>query len=281
MKNPNEQVAYWITEREKIRVQHDEGQRKPWTADTTLERYRFCNVRREDDRVTRWLKKYWRDPNEGHENMTAAMLLARMVNWPPTLDLIGFPLTWDPQRIVDAIHACMSEGKAWSAAYVVTTCGVSMDKALYVVQTAGLAAGNPTYTPAPADTLAGFWTRLKTIPGLGAGFLAAQVVADLKYLKPLSGAADWGNWATPGPGSRRGINRYFNLALDAKLPAIEWLARLHQVRSEVEDLLPAHLRDIHAQDWQNVMCEWDKYQRTVLGEGRPRSNYRPETAYEI
>ena len=30
---------------------------------------------------------------------------------------------------------------------------------------------------------------------------------------------------------------------------------------------------IHAQDLQNCLCEFDKYERVRLNEGRPRSNY--------
>jgi hypothetical protein len=29
------------------------------------------------------------------------------------------------------------------------------------------------------------------------------------------------------------------------------------------------------QDWQNVMCEFDKYMRVKLGQGRPRAGYNP------
>jgi len=31
---------------------------------------------------------------------------------------------------------------------------------------------------------------------------------------------------------------------------------------------------IHMQDLQNCLCEFDKYERVRLGEGRPRNGYR-------
>ena len=35
----------------------------------------------------------------------------------------------------------------------------------------------------------------------------------------------------------------------------------------------ADLPPIHAQALQNCLCEFDKYERVRLGEGRPRNNY--------
>ena len=274
------EVAYWVNERESIREAHDAGIPRPWTNDKIFQKYRFCNVRREDDKVTRWIKKYWRDPNSGHPNMVMAMLLARMVNWPPTLEHIGFPKVWKPAEIVKRIHEM--EGKAWSAAYIVSTCGERMDKAAYVVRTVGQVQGRVGYSPRTGDTLAAVWTRLCALKGLAAGFIAAQVIADLKYelASPLVEAEDWWTWAVPGPGSRRGLNRFHGRPKDTPWSLKDWQLGLALMIDEVSPLVVGGGR-IHAQDWQNVMCEYDKYQRVKLGEGVPRKGYTPETAYEV
>ena len=34
--------------------------------------------------------------------------------------------------------------------------------------------------------------------------------------------------------------------------------------------------EIDAQDVQNCLCEWDKYQRAKNGEGRPKQNFKPK-----
>lgn len=277
------EVAAFITERELVRTRKEAGAAPPWTEDWILQTYRFCNVRREDDKVTRWLKKNWRDPYQGHENMVPAMLLARMVNWPPTLAAIGFPEKWDDEQIISRIQAHAETGaKTWSGAYIVSTCGQPMDKARYVVETVCGWAVGPHYQPHPGDTLAAVWTRLCTINGLGAGFLAAQVVADLKHCdKYLLQAEDWGTWAASGPGSRRGLNRYFGAALDSRWKGDQWLEHLHKMMAKVAPLLPSHIEPISAQDYQNVMCEFDKYQRVVEQRGRPRSKYKPDNSYEV
>jgi len=271
-------VAQFVLQRELARVNHDRGALQPWCSDSVINSYRFCNVQREDDKVTRWLKKHWRDEYWQHPNFIPAMILARMVNWPPTLENIGFPDRWDNEEIVEAIHKCAARGKAWTGAYVITTCGQAMDKAAYVVGTAAHALAMPAYQHSPRNTLDGLWTSLRSIPGLGAGFLAAQVVADVKYTPLLDKAIDWWTFAVPGPGSRRGINRYFELPLSTKLSDKEWIRHLRLMINDVQPLLTLKL---HAQDWQNVMCEFDKWMRVKTGQGRPRSKYKPDESYDV
>lgn len=275
-----ELVAHFVTQREAARKDHDEGIKAFYCTDPIINTYRFCNVQREDDKVTRWLKKYWRDPYWQDSHFIPAMILARMVNWPPTLTEIGFPEVWDDDHIVQTIHSVQSRGKAWTGAYVITTCGARMDKALYVVQTASQALAMPPYHPRPENTLDGLWTSLRGLDGLGAGFLAAQVVADVKYTPLFKNAPDWWTFAVPGPGSRRGLNRYLDRELNASWPEQTWKGGLDRMIKEVTPLLP-DLGPYHAQDWQNVMCEFDKWMRVRLGEGRPRSLYKPDTAYDI
>jgi 5-hmdU DNA kinase, helical domain len=45
----------FIAERERIRCRRAAGEPPPWTADPILREWSFTNVRREDDRVTRWV----------------------------------------------------------------------------------------------------------------------------------------------------------------------------------------------------------------------------------
>lgn len=274
-------LAAFIQKRELIRRRKVRKLDRPWTKDPILAQYRFCNVRREDDKVTRWLKKNWREPHNKHVNLTVAMVLARLINWPPTLEAIGFPLWWDSEyksRVLTVIRDRMGNGKkAWSSAYVVTTCGKKMPKENYILSLCQQVVDNDV-KPEKDDTLKTFWERLRMVDGLGAGFLAAQVVADLKNTRdnPLNEAEDWYNWAVPGPGSRRGVNRYYQQPLNKKLPDYAWLESMQRIRKSVEPLLPSYLRDsMCLQDWQNCMCEFDKYLRAKNGEGRPRQNYKP------
>jgi hypothetical protein len=273
-----------MLEREHIREQKEKGKPPPWTDDWVLRTYRFCNVRREEDKVTKWLKKHWRDPYWDHLNLVPAMVLARMLNWPPTLEKIGFPEEWNVKRIVKAIHSAGGPSdKVWGSAYVVTTCGKPMDKALYVVGTVCDAVVRGRVRPNSLDTLAGFWTRLRQVDGLGAGFIAAQVVADLKHTprNPLMLADDWWTWAAKGPGSQRGLNRYYGRPIKHTIPEDQFLPQLQSMADAVYPMVYDTVKDLCMQDWQNVMCEYDKYERAISEEGKPKRLYAPESAYSV
>ena len=274
-------LAHFILEREQVRKNHDLKLARPWTNDPILQKYRFCNIRREDDRVTRWLRKRWR---KDHTNVELAMLLARMVNWPPTLEELGFPYTWQPKRALRILQERAARGeKVWGSAYVITTCGRKMEKDDYVVNIVLNEAAKVMPLARPGMKLEQYWSKLRQIPGLGAGFIAAQVVADLKFTQhhPLCDAKDWWTWAVPGPGSRRGIQRYFNNGELTGRSTPEFLRALHDIMEETWPLLVGKIGPLHAQDWQNCLCEWDKYMRVVRGEGKPKSLYKPERRYKV
>lgn len=269
------EVAYWMKTRELIRRRKEAGKPRPWTKDPILAAYRFCNVRREDDAVTRWIAANWRNPNAGDPGFVRAMTLARLINWPPTLAKIGYPHKWDPQRIVQIVQACEHKGKAWSSAYVVSTNGNRINKALYVVRDVATPLGNTPPPAAALSSLEAFYKYLRGYNGLGS-FMAAQVVADVKNTMdhPLHNAPDWWDWAAPGPGSLRGLRFYFG----GKLPK-DFLGSMDIMVEEVGDLLPDDFPVICMQDWQNVMCEMSKWWRTKYGNSRPKAYYRPNPSF--
>src|SRR4051812_37928450 len=92
------QLLYFIRAREEIRILRASGAHPPWTDDPILAEWSFCNVRREDDRVTRWVASSWREPHADDPDLCVAMAIARYVNWPDTMGELGFPLPWDPDR---------------------------------------------------------------------------------------------------------------------------------------------------------------------------------------
>ena len=76
-------LIYWINRREAIRELKESGAPKPWSQDPVFQVTYFCNVRREDDRVTKWIADRWRKGD--NPNLEAAMVLARMFNLPSHL----------------------------------------------------------------------------------------------------------------------------------------------------------------------------------------------------
>jgi alpha-glutamyl/putrescinyl thymine pyrophosphorylase clade 1 len=99
------QLLRFIAEREAIRQRREAGQSPPLTADPILAEWSFTNVRREDDRVTRWIAANWREPHADNPDLFFAMTVARFINWPDTLAEIGFPIPWKPDHFLAVMAA--------------------------------------------------------------------------------------------------------------------------------------------------------------------------------
>jgi alpha-glutamyl/putrescinyl thymine pyrophosphorylase clade 1 len=263
-------LAHWIRERRAIRLRRLNGDVPPWTSDTILRDYRFCNVEREHDAVTMWIAENWRNPNSEHPNLVVAMVLARLLNNPDTLAWLGFPKEWDAPWMKQHIKYRRDAGhKILNAAYVVTTCGVKMDKVDYIVDLA-TEVQNCTPILAPGATLEGYHSILMTFKGLG-NFLAGQVVADLKNTpgNPLQKAADYWSWAAVGPGSIKGLR-----AVLARPDVSErhFLPLATKLYADTQEIYGEPL-NLHMQDFQNCLCEFSKYWRAYTGEGKPKQRY--------
>ncbi len=274
------ELVAFIKERQRIFIAKETGKRRPWTKDPILEKYRFCNVHREDDRVTRWLRDHWYPNFTGNPDMWFTAIVARLFNQPDALEAIRpYVLPWKPERIREILHK-RKEAKLrnFNAAYIVSTNGIAMEKVDYIVlRVLGpIWAARQRMRPKVDDTLATYHILLTQFDGLGS-FIAAQVVADLKYLDgcPLSTADDWWTFAASGPGSRRGLNRVLGFPLNKNLPEFGWRAHLNDLLKNVNKMLTGYdWAPFHAQDLQNCLCEFDKYERARLGEGEPKQLYK-------
>jgi hypothetical protein len=271
-----EKLLYWIAEREQIRIRRASGAPRPWTDDPILAEWSFCNVRREDDRVTRWIATNWRQPHADDPDLWLAMAVARQVNLPDTLAEIGFPLPWVPERFLRVMADRESRGLCcYGPAYKIGTAGLRGAKPDYQVQKvfAPLWARRARLRPVAGDSLLGFHARLAQCDGLGS-FMAAQIVADMKYVAPLKNARDWMTFAASGPGSRRGLNRVLGRPTDAPWKEDAWRAAIHRLHEAVApELERIGIDQLPAQDLQNCLCETDKYLRAQLGEGKPKRRY--------
>jgi hypothetical protein len=119
---------HWIRERESIRERKEMGHDpKCWTLDPILSSYRFCNVRREDDRVTIWIRQNIRERFADHPHLWLMLCIARQINWPETLaDMIGMGAwpdrpAFSPDRITAVLNRRKEEGKKiYTGAYMIS-----------------------------------------------------------------------------------------------------------------------------------------------------------------
>jgi hypothetical protein len=284
-------VLYFAWEREAIRLARENGHPAPWTADPMLRRYKFTNIRRRDDRVSRWIIENVIAPHEHKPQLWFALLMTRLVNWPPTLrrlldeGVLLAPLSgFDPRRFSDCVERQRATGaKTYSGAYMIYPTkmdpgGVkSLAIARHIIAPAReLNEQLLTVLASEQPRVGDFVTVLASSFGIST-FIAGQVAADLTYCAQLDDAVDLYSYAPVGPGSSRGLNY-----LHDRSPFAEWrqddfnraLVELNQsIKSELG------ITDLTLHDVQNIMCEYSKYCRAVLGESTPKSNYQPETEF--
>lgn len=272
-------LLYWIRERESVRQAKEAGRPKPWTADPLLRNYRWCNVRRLDDRVSRALFDRWYDPAGNRQTMLAAAVLARLVNWPDSLLEVSAGKPFRLEHLEDATEVLRARAsrpaKVFTGAYLIPPPpreDGAHDKIEHVVGFAEL-IGNDSYRTI-APTMRATWQQITRWDGIGS-FLGGQIVADLAHLSVGSSWPDRDVWAPVGPGSARGINRLLGRPKDKAVAQAEFetlLPRLAAVvRPEIAGIWAD--RQLQAMDLQNCLCEFDKYRRLTLGEGKVRARY--------
>lgn len=274
-----QQFFTYAIERERIRMAKEAGKPAPWTTDPILGRFRFCNVFREDDKVTRWYAKNVRKKFKGVD-LVFATVMFRMFNRPETMKAL---LDADQVRrfSVPVAWAAIKDMKpVVSAAYIIVGVpgnpkGLGILKALEVIHehkhliTARIACNGPR-------TLEGACEALMEYPYLGA-FNSYEIVTDLRHTPLLNKAVDIYTWANPGPGAARGLSRllgedkhYFNRGSKADRVIMFHLMRV------LEGLAPNYWPFDHVwemRDVEHTLCEFDKYERARTGEGRPKQLY--------
>src|SRR5262245_29898130 len=105
--------------------------RKCWsldhlTHDTVMQEYRFCNVFRELDRVTIWIRENIREKYERHPYLWYMLMIARELNWPPALQRLIEANAWPtvggfrPHHITEVLADMSIEGTKWhTGAYMI------------------------------------------------------------------------------------------------------------------------------------------------------------------
>jgi alpha-glutamyl/putrescinyl thymine pyrophosphorylase clade 1 len=274
-------LAHWLVEREAVRIKKERGEAPPWTDDEIIANGRFCNVRREDDKVTRWIATHWRQPHAGDPDLFVAMAVARLTNTIPTLAEIGWPLPW-PEREAHYLRVTadrMARGETvFGAAYVIPSGQARIPKAEHLAKNvfAKMWAARDWLRPKPDGMCLSFFSRLRQVEGIG-DFLCGQITCDMKFAGPLLSAPDRESWAIWGPGSMRGLNLMCGREPTRPWKRLsEWRAAFDAVWAQANPLLAPHgLADLSATDRQSALCEISKYIRAQRG-GRTKQKYRAE-----
>jgi hypothetical protein len=261
----------FISERHQIYLNRQAGMPFPWTEDEILQTYSFCNVFRELDTVTIWIRENWREPYADHPNLPFAMAMARQINWTDTLAEIGFPEEWNPEHAKNVMRARqLKKEKVYTGAYMLTGTlgGPKIDQTIDKILT-------PLYEDQPLidnNSLENTWREYLRYKGF-AKFISYEVVTDLRHTKHLNQAKDIMTWANAGPGAKRGLNRIFERDIKTPLKNEQSNHEMMDLLDYSVEMLEPHVPALEMRDIEHSLCEFDKYERTRLNQGRPRAKY--------
>lgn len=277
-----EGLLYYVHERESIRL----GAK---TEDPILLKYKFTNVRRKDDRVSQWIIKNVIEPFRDAPDLWFILLIVRLINWPPTLYKLlvegvipSHVEDFDATQFVRVIEVQKQlASKVYSGAYMIYPGRAGhTNKSQFLAKVVLADAADhaqPIRDAIASNTVEATVRELARCFGIST-FIAGQATADLTYAPgPLVKATDLYTYAPLGPGSQRGLNYLLRRSPFAAWTQVEFNRTLMEIGERIfEDL---DITGLTLHDAQNCMCEFSKYARTALGEGTPKTTYRPETEF--
>jgi hypothetical protein len=296
---------FWINERHAIYVKRKLRKEGPWTKDEILAKYKFTNPFRQLDRVTlAWRSRYVTllgtdvefHPKGAHAVMRKIpptdgdilfhCVMFRLFNWPPTYDALVYSgKPWSYHSAMEILEKRRAEKiQIFTGAYIIPNMGLDTPKIDIIAAAVDLVHEN-------RDAFAKYikWSRsmekscevLHLVPTIGP-FIAYEIICDLRHTRLLADATDAMTWANPGPGAKRGIHRLFSGSPKNTGNKIDYNAVMHDLltkakasRSPLSAEVRACEEPFEMREIEHSLCEFDKYMRVKLGEGRPRSLFKP------
>ena len=286
-------------ERHAIFLRRSRGYPKPWTLDPILQKHRFCNVYRELDTVSIWIRDNIIKPYEDHPDLWFMLCMARVINWPDSLQELmdvrgGFPSKgeFSPKIAYDGLMDRRRRGlKTITGAYIINSVTSDKDpaeirgnKLAYIAyRTLGeIWKDRQSIRDSFKRTLQESVQTLKKYQGYGP-FIAYQVTVDLTYSnKWLGKASDYNTFNSAGPGTCRGLSLVFHgqkfvrMSDEEKTKLLTFQLRAsrnpnywpHTHKDMRKGFAPLSMSNV-----SNCNCEFSKHTAVALGIGRMRSSY--------
>lgn len=288
--SPLERFLYWIKERHNIFVLKSAKVKKPWTDDEILQQYFFTNPYRENDKVTQWVRSNIRDPLYYDPKVLFALTCFRWFNLIETgVALSSYRHTkgaqcdhgllerWICSKAIKLLTDRQLDGeKVFTGAFTISPSGSTKPKIERVCE--------DYITPVWANwkelahkvkkgkTMENAFNALRAYPGLaGGGFMAYEVVCDLRYTGLLEMPPDRNTWTNLGPGGIRGLNRLMDRPLESPKPR-DWLKEMVSLLKTVRSKLP-NMPKFEMREIEHSLCEYDKYERALFGQGHMKRRY--------
>lgn len=289
---------YWTfaSRRQRAFERRAAGEPAPWSDDSILQTYKFCNVFRAADRVSQYLI---REVAYGSETHSTADRLFQII----AFRTFSSPRTWSALRttlgrqpILEDLASGAFEsalelqkqavGGLYTGAFILCATKaygfdakhqnhVSLFKDMFLNQ--GIAA-----RICGANSLEQVVRILETFPLMGP-FMSYQTAIDINYSDVISFDED--DYTQAGPGALRGIRKAFTDIGDrSPSDIIHWMVDRQEEEFGRLGLPFGGLwgRRLHAIDCQGLFCELDKYCREAVPElissrSRIKARFKPSS----
>lgn len=277
----------FMHERHSIYCRRAAGQPWPWSDDKIFQTWKFTNVYRELDRVSRWMRVHFTDPNDDPKNGALMVFncgLFRFFGTETVAKELGFIKRWKPEIAAHRMQKLKDAGNTiFTGAYVIT--GVSNEY-----------QGSKKARIVCCDYLQDLWdhrnelyriareTRsleqthkyLMCLRGFGgSGFMAYEVVSDLRHTYVLRDATDIMTWANPGPGARHGLNLLCGRPRGFRIKRDDMIEEMRTLHGQISTVWPEEWPKLEMREIEHSLCEFDKYERFNQGIKEPKARYRP------
>lgn len=301
------QFFEFVEERERVRLRKEadlslgsEAKGPPWTDDKILQTYKFTNVHRHHDRTSLELREQFYTPNF-HEDKKTILMNAALYRYFGTHEF-ATAIGWTKYDQMDeafwewikdlAEDRLQNKERVFTGAYVITNQGISAPKQEVVVDyfLKALWKKAPELTDLAMDS--GSWEavadEMRKIQGFGgSGFMTKEILLDTTYTSfwsddiythpddgTFSFPDDWWTWTPIGPGARRGAARVNGDDSAKPLKESDAGHIITTLGHNQGIFWPDTWDKLAPHDIQFQLCEFDKYERVRLGQGKPRSRYR-------
>lgn len=300
--SPTARFLYWCKERHEMYRKKLAGLPKPWTDDIVLRDNYFTNPYRENDRTTVWMRDAFRAALAKDNRVLMATIIFRWFNKIETgIVLTGGPGVgggkdtcppvkygwlekWDGDAVLERLDRERRAGvPVFTGAYKIYSPGGKgkLEAVCEMIDAVWDDRENllDRLTRIENPSLEYAHGVLKSYKGMGK-FMAYEVVCDLRYTMFLRNAPDILTWCNPGPGAIRGILRLQEIDFpkgdnERELPRPKNWTQLTQdlLKRCREFCLKNGMPLFEMREVEHSLCEWDKYERERLGDGRMRRRY--------
>ena len=212
-------LVHYIKERYKIKLKKEGSEPKPWTEDKILQNWRFTNVRREHDTVTKWIIENVCAREIDLNTKIYNIILCRMYNWIPTFKKIGLPiLDFESTHTIKSAEKTLLEmvkrkEPVFTRAYMVSGTLNQLTKKvgeiepkLRPLKAVELWASQNCFNKSALSTPDNFYNKLCKLTGINS-FLAYQVFVDCTYIPEFPYSENC--FVVAGPGCVNGLNLLF------------------------------------------------------------------------